>query len=117
MSALRLTEVLGLQSDISLGLTDRQTLLTYTFLAAQYMFSLDPCNRETQVFLVGSHNRVLAYLGQYDHHASNISLVVNLATSLVSPQFHCVFYGDFSTIEHLCLGTVPTNWAELYSNQ
>jgi hypothetical protein len=43
--------------------------------------------------------------------------VLNLITGHVSPQYHIVFDDDFSTVENLRLGTVPTNWTELNLHQ
>jgi hypothetical protein len=62
-------------------------------------------------------SRVGVYLGHSSEHAGSVALVLNLTTGHVSPQFHCVFDDDFTTVEHLRLGTIPTNWEELYSNQ
>ena len=57
------------------------------------------------------------YLGHSPHHAGNVALVLSLTTSLVSPQYHIIFDDDFSTVENLRLGTVPTNWVEFNTNQ
>jgi hypothetical protein len=59
-------------------------------------------------------SRVAVYLGHSPHHAQSVALVLNLSTGHVSPQFHLVFDDNFTTISHLKLGTVPTNWPELY---
>ena len=39
------------------------------------------------------------YVGQSKHHASNVALVFNPRTQLVSPQYHVVFDEDFETVE------------------
>jgi hypothetical protein len=61
-------------------------------------------------------SRVAVYLGHSPHHAQSVALVLNLSTGHVSPQFHLVFDNDFTTVNHLKLGTVPTNWPELFEN-
>lgn len=57
--------------------------------------------------------RLGIYLGRSPAHASNVALVLNPKTGLVSPQFHVVFDDDFTTVPHLRKGTVPENWAKL----
>ena len=57
--------------------------------------------------------RVGIYLGRSPAHASNVALVLNPKTGLVSPQFHVVFDDDFTTVPHLRKGTVPPNWESL----
>ena len=40
------------------------------------------------------------YIGHSKHHASNVVLVYNPITKLVSPQYHIVFDEDFTSIKH-----------------
>jgi hypothetical protein len=61
-------------------------------------------------------SQVGVYLGHSPYHAKSVALVLNLATGHISPQFHMVFDDDFTTISHLKLGTVPTNWPELFEH-
>ena len=53
------------------------------------------------------------YLGHSPQHASNVALVLNLATGCVSPQYHVVFDDTFSTVEYITNNNEPTNWEEL----
>ena len=53
------------------------------------------------------------YLGHSPDHASNVALVLNLATGLVSPQYHVVFDDHFSTVDYLCSKKQPSNWEQL----
>jgi hypothetical protein len=62
-------------------------------------------------------SRLGVYLGHSPFHAGSVSLVLHLTTGHVSPQYHVVFDDDFSTVENLRLGTVPTNWTELNLTQ
>ena len=62
-------------------------------------------------------SRIGVYLGPSPYHAGSVALVLNLTTGHVSPQYHIVFDDDFTTVENLRLGTVPTNWTELNINQ
>ena len=55
----------------------------------------------------------LAYLESFPQHASNVALVLNLKTGLVSPQFHVVFDNKFSTVEYLNKSKEPPNWQNL----
>ncbi len=57
--------------------------------------------------------RLGIYVGRSPHHAGNVALVLNPNTSLISSQVHVVFNDNFTTLPHLCQGTVPPNWAEL----
>ena len=43
-------------------------------------------------------SRVGIYLGRSPNHASNVPLVLNTRTGLVSPQFHVVFDDNFDTV-------------------
>jgi hypothetical protein len=61
-------------------------------------------------------SRVGVYLGHSPYHAQSVALVLNLSTGHVSPQYHLVFDDNFTTVPSLKLGTVPTNWPDLYSN-
>ena len=45
--------------------------------------------------------RVGAYVGRYPIHAGNVSLILNLSTGHVSPQFHIVFDENVSTVPSL----------------
>ncbi len=61
-------------------------------------------------------SQVGVYLGHSLHHAQSVALVLNLTTGHVSSQYHVVFDDDFTTVSHLKLGMVPTNWPELFKN-
>ena len=53
-------------------------------------------------------------LGPSPNHARNISLVLNLNTGLVSPQFHCRFDEFFETVRHSPDDAISTaNWKQL----
>lgn len=56
------------------------------------------------------------YLGHSPSHAGNVSLVLNLHTGHVSPQYHVVFDDDFSTISYLDSGETPPKWCSLVAN-
>ena len=53
------------------------------------------------------------YLGHSPFHYGSVSMVLNTITGCVSPQYHVVFDGTFSTVEHMRKGTVPGNWKNL----
>ena len=53
------------------------------------------------------------YLGHSPLHAGSVALVMNQGTSYVSPQCQLVFDDEYSTVCHLCGGTVPRNWRKL----
>ena len=54
--------------------------------------------------------RVGAYVGRSPIHAGNVSLILNLSTGHVSPQFHVVFDKSFSTVPSLKNGSIPASW-------
>ena len=56
------------------------------------------------------------YLGHSPQHSSDVALVLNLNTGLVSPQYHVVFDDTFSTVEYLRSKKEPTNWENLCKN-
>jgi hypothetical protein len=58
-------------------------------------------------------SRVGIYLGHSPCHAGSVALVLNPTTLHVSPQFHVVFDDEFTTVQHLRDGTIPTHWKEL----
>ena len=41
------------------------------------------------------------YLGHSPCHAGNVSLILNLLTGLISPQFHVVYDDEFTTVGYL----------------
>ena len=53
------------------------------------------------------------YLGHSPKHASNVALVLNLTTGLVSPQYHVVFDDTFSTVDYITNRTEPSHWENL----
>ena len=60
--------------------------------------------------------RVGAYVGRSPIHAGNVSLILNLSTGHVSPQFHVVFNETFSTVPSLKNGSVPDSWKFICEN-
>ena len=50
------------------------------------------------------------YLGHYHSHAGSVELVLHITTGYVSPQYHVIFYHNFSTFDHMRKGTLPGNW-------
>ena len=61
-------------------------------------------------------SRIGVYLGHSPFHAGNVALVFNPRTGRVSPQFHCVFDDDFTTVGYMERGEVPPNWEDLCRN-
>ena len=47
------------------------------------------------------------YLDHSPFHAGSVSLVFNLSTGRVSPQYHVAFDDKFSTVPYMEQGTVP----------
>ena len=60
--------------------------------------------------------RVGAYVGRSPIHAGNVSLLLNLSTGNVSPQFHVVFDKTFSTVPSLKNVSVPESWKFICEN-
>jgi hypothetical protein len=61
-----------------------------------------------------SRSRRGVLMGLSHLHSSNVPLVLNLATGSITPQFHVVFYDDFSTVSSVERETEPPdNWADL----
>ena len=53
------------------------------------------------------------YLGHSPCHAGNVSLILNLSSGLISPQFHVVFDDEFTTVDYLESDITPPNWIAL----
>ena len=53
------------------------------------------------------------YLGHLTFYSGAVSLVLNPATSHVSPQYHVVFNDEFSTVPFMREGTKPPIWIDL----
>ena len=53
------------------------------------------------------------YIGHSLFHAVSVSLVINSETGHVSPQFHVVFDGEFSTVPFMGEGKIPPNCTDL----
>ncbi len=47
---------------------------------------------------------------------NSVALILNLNTGHVSPQYHVIYDDNFTTVDSLRLGTVPTKWPGLCSN-
>ena len=82
------------------------------------VFVLDEAN---QSGLTGSPKwdpraRAGVYLGHSPSHAGNVSMVLNLKTGHVSPQYHLIFDDDFSTVAYILSGEEPPNWCKLSQN-
>ena len=58
-------------------------------------------------------SRLSIYVGHLPAHAGSVVLVLNPKTGLLSPQYHVVYYDQFSTVHHMRDLTVPPNWAQL----
>ena len=61
----------------------------------------------------GSRVCVGCYLGQSTQHTGSVALVLNPQTGHVSPQFHVVFDDKLTTINAICKGFQPDEWAKL----
>ena len=61
-------------------------------------------------------SRLGIYLGHSPAHAGSVALVLNPGTGHVSPQYHLVFDDNFTTIDNMRDGSVPSNWRELVTN-
>ena len=61
-------------------------------------------------------SRLGIFVGHSPDHASDVALVLNPRTGLVSPQYHVVFDDSFSTISHLSTDDAPPNWHYLVEN-
>ena len=53
------------------------------------------------------------YVGLSPLHASNVAMVLNPYTGLVSPQYHVVFDDHFQTLDGLRKNSVPESWVRL----
>ena len=53
------------------------------------------------------------YVGLSPLHSTNVAMVLNPYTGLVSPQYHVVFDDHFLTLEGLRLNSVPESWTRL----
>ena len=59
--------------------------------------------------------RISVYLGRSPIYAGNVTLVLNLLSGHISPQFYIVFDDNFLLILALQSNTVPKNWVDLIS--
>jgi hypothetical protein len=53
------------------------------------------------------------YVGRSPSHAANVSLILNLQTRHVFPQYHVVYNDNFMMVPYLHNATVPPHWVEL----
>ena len=53
------------------------------------------------------------YLSHSPCHAGSVSLVINLKTGIVSPQFHVIYNNKFATVPYLSSAEPPPNWVAL----
>ena len=59
-------------------------------------------------------SRIGVYCGHSPFHAGNVALIFNPKTGLLSPQYHCVYDDEFTTVACMERGEVPPNWPNLY---
>ncbi|KAL7475510.1 hypothetical protein ACHAW6_001420, partial [Cyclotella cf. meneghiniana] len=69
--------------------------ITVTMAALQAMHSSSMLNKNSKYSLFVAFG---LNLGPSPHHARNLNLMLNLISSLVSPQFHCQYNDFFETI-------------------
>jgi hypothetical protein len=62
-------------------------------------------------------SRMAVYLGRSPQHASNVPLVMNIKTGLVSPQYHVVFDDHFTTTQCLATNVLPAHWKLLFQER
>jgi hypothetical protein len=62
-------------------------------------------------------SRMAIYLGRSPQNASNVPLVMNIKTGLVSPQYHVVFDDHFTTTQCLTTNVLPANWKTLFQER
>ena len=60
-----------------------------------------------------SRIRVGICVGKSPFHAGSVNLVMNTTIGLISPQHHCVFDDNFTTVPALRRGMRPHNWDDL----
>ena len=53
------------------------------------------------------------YLGHSPCHARNVSLILNLSTGLMCPQYHVIYDEEFTTVDYLESNIAPPNWVAL----
>jgi hypothetical protein len=63
-----------------------------------------------------SLSRIGINLGHTPHHTKNVALILNLSTGHVFPQYHVVYDDCFTTVNSIKVDAIPSNWAELCSN-
>ena len=63
-----------------------------------------------------ARSRIVMYLVHFPFRAGIMSLVWNPTTDRVSPQYHVVFNDNFTTVQYMGSGTIPTNWEDLATN-
>ena len=59
------------------------------------------------------HIRVGIYAGKSPFYTKSILLIMNISTSLISPQFHCIYDDNFTMINAIRRGIEPPNWNKL----
>ena len=62
-------------------------------------------------------SRVGVYLGKSREHANSVSYVLNLKTDNISPQYHCVYDDDFTTVNAAKDADKIKLWSGLYTAQ
>ena len=62
-------------------------------------------------------SRVGVYLGKSREHERSVSYVLNLKTRNISPQYHCVYNNDFTTVHTTKDADKIKLWSSLYKAQ
>ena len=56
------------------------------------------------------------FVGFSPTHASTVGLIRNLRTGTITPQFHCIYDGEYETV-HASDGQPPAEWIELFHDE
>ena len=57
------------------------------------------------------------YLGKSRDHASNMVFVLNFKTGHISPQYHCTYDNNFTTVSATTYADKINLWSGLYKAQ
>ena len=63
-----------------------------------------------------SHSKLGIYLGKSSEHAGNVSLILDLITNYVSPQFHTVYDDNFTSVLRQRVNILPPDWNKLFKH-
>jgi hypothetical protein len=104
-------------AEIFAGTKDRNRLADFHAFGCQVFVLEARLQAGHKIPMWEPRSRMAIYLECSPQHASNVPIVMNIKTGLVSPQYHVVFDDHFTTTQCLATNILPASWKTLFQER